>query len=57
MCTRVTKGFDGAKFSGSLKMCGSFRVSTVRAIMAIADPKMSFTVKIGVEWNFICIFV
>jgi len=33
------------KLSGSLRMYGSFRVRNVKAIMVIANPKMSFTVK------------
>ena len=45
MCTGVTKGFAGVKLSGSLKMYGCFRVNSVRAIMVIANPKMSLTVK------------
>jgi len=49
MCTGVTEGFVGVKLSGSLKRYGSFRVSIVRAIIVIANPKMSFTVKYG--WN------
>jgi len=49
MCSGVTKGFGGVKLSGSLKMYGSFRVSIVRTIIVIANPKMPFTVKCG--WN------
>jgi hypothetical protein len=37
------------KLSGSLKMHDSCRVNTVRIIIMIANPKMSFTVKKG--WN------
>jgi len=33
------------KLSGSLRMYGSFGVNKVRAIMVIANPTMSFTVK------------
>ena len=47
MCTGVTEGFAGVKLSGSLKMYGSFRVSIVRAIIVIGNPKMFFTVKYG----------
>jgi len=45
MCAGVTRGFAGVKLSGSLKMYGSFRVNFVNIIIAIANPKMSFTVK------------
>jgi hypothetical protein len=33
LCTGVTNGFAGVKLSGSLKMQGSFSVSTVSIIM------------------------
>ena len=33
------------KLSGSLKIYGSFRVSADNIIMAIANPRMSFTEK------------
>jgi len=49
MCTGVTKGFAGVKLSGSLRIFGSFRVNSVRAIIVIANPRMSLTVKQG--WN------
>jgi len=49
MCTGVTNGLAGVKLSGSLSIYGSFRVSTVNAMIMIANPKMSFTVKYG--WN------
>ena len=49
MCMGVTRGFAGVKLSGSLRMYGSFRVNIVRAMMVIANPKMSFSVKYG--WN------
>ena len=42
---RVTEGFAGVKLSGSLRMFGSFRVRMVKAIIAIVNPTMSFTVK------------
>jgi hypothetical protein len=45
MCTGVTRGFAGVKLSGSLRMYGSFRVSTVSIIKVTANPRMSFTVK------------
>jgi hypothetical protein len=45
MCTGVTRGFAGVKLSGSLRMYGSFRVSTVSIIKVIANPRMFFTVK------------
>jgi len=45
MCTGVTNGSARVKLSGSLKMCGSFRVSIVSAIIVIVNPRMSFTVK------------
>jgi hypothetical protein len=45
MYTGVTEGFAGVKLSGSLRMYGSFRVKMVRAIMTIANPTISFTVK------------
>ena len=45
MCTGVTSGFVGVKLSGSLKIYGSFRVSVDNIIMAIANPRMSFTEK------------
>ena len=45
MCTGVTEGFAGVKLSGSVKMCGSFRVSTVKVIIAIGNTEMSFSVK------------
>jgi hypothetical protein len=45
MCTGVTEGFAELKLSGSIKKCGSFRVSTANAIKEIANPKMFFTVK------------
>ena len=45
MCVGVTEGFAGVKLSGSIKMCGSFRVRTANAIIVIANPKMFFTVK------------
>ena len=47
MCAGVTEGFSGVKLSRSIKMCGSFRVSTATAIIVIANPKISFTVKWG----------
>ena len=40
-CTGVTKGFAGVKLSGSLKICGSFRVNTVSIMMVAANSKMS----------------
>ena len=49
MCTGVTNGFAGVKLSRSLRMYGSFRVSIVRVMMVIANPKMSFTVKYGLN--------
>ena len=49
MCTGVTSGLAGLKLSGSLRMYGSFGVSTVNIIMVIVNPKISFTVKYG--WN------
>ena len=49
MCTGVTSGLAGLKLSGSLRMCGSFRVNTVNIIMVIANPRISFTVQYG--WN------
>ena len=48
MCTGVTGGLAGVKLSGSLRMCGSFRVATVN-IMVTVSPKICFTVKYG--WN------
>ena len=45
MCAGVTEGIAGVKFSGSIKMCGSFRASTATAIIVIANSKMLFTVK------------
>jgi len=45
MCTGVTEGFAGVKLSGSLRVYGSFRVKMVGAIMVIANPTVSFTVK------------
>jgi len=45
MCTGVTRGFAGVKLSGSLRMYGSFSVRMVKAIIAIVNPTMSFTVK------------
>jgi len=45
MCTGVTGGFAGVKFSGSLKMYSSFRVNTVSFMIVIVNPKISFTVK------------
>lgn len=41
----VTRGFAGVKLSGSLRMYGSFRVNTVRAMIVRVNPKISFTVK------------
>jgi Mg2+/citrate symporter len=49
MCTGVTRGFAGVKLSGSLKMCGSFRVNTVGIMMGTGNPTISFTVKY--RWN------
>ena len=49
MCTGVTSGLAGVKLSGSLRMYGSFRVNIVNIIMAIVNPRISFTVKYG--WN------
>jgi hypothetical protein len=37
------------KLSGSLRMYGSFRVRAVRIIKVIMNPKMSFTVKYGLN--------
>ena len=37
------------KLSGSLRMYGSFRASTINIIMVNANPRISFTVKYG--WN------
>jgi hypothetical protein len=45
ICTGVISGLTGVKLSGSIKMYGSLRVNTVRIIIVIANPKMSFTVK------------
>lgn len=45
----VTRGFAGVKLSGSLRMYGSFRVSTVSAMIMRTNPKISLTVKYG--WN------
>jgi hypothetical protein len=46
MCTGgVTEEFAGVKLSGSLKMYGSFNVSTVRTIIVTANNKVSFAVK------------
>ena len=45
MCTGVTRGFAGVKLSGSLRMYGSFCVRMVKAIIAIMNPTISFTVK------------
>jgi len=47
MCTGVTNGFAGVKLSGSLRIYGSFSVNIVRAMMAIVNPRTSFTVKYG----------
>jgi hypothetical protein len=44
------------KLSGSLKMCGSFRFSTVNIMMVIANPKICLYCKVGVEWDFISVF-
>lgn len=49
MCTGVTNGLAGVKLSGSLNRYGSFSVRIVSAIMVIANPSRSFTVKYG--WN------
>jgi hypothetical protein len=49
MCTGVTSGLAGMKLSGSLRMYGSFRASTINIIMVNANPRISFTVKYG--WN------
>ena len=49
MCTGVSNGLAGVKLSGSLRMYGSFRVSAVRIMRVIMNPRMSFTVKYG--WN------
>jgi len=43
MRTGVNEGFAGVKLSGSIKMCGSYRVSTVNVIIVIAITKMSVT--------------
>jgi hypothetical protein len=47
--TGVTRGFAGVKLSGSLRMYGSFRASTVSIIRVRVNPKISLTVKYG--WN------
>jgi len=49
MWTGVSRGFAGVKLSGSLRMYGSFRVSTINIMMVRVNPKISFTVKYG--WN------
>jgi hypothetical protein len=49
MWAGVTRGFAGVKLSGSLRVYGSFRVSTVNIIKVIKNSTMSFTVKYW--WN------
>ena len=43
----VSSGLAGVKLSGSLRIYGSFRVKTVRAIKVIMNPRMSLVVKYG----------
>ena len=47
ICTGVTSGLGGVKLSGSLRIYGSFRVKTVRAIKVIMNPRISLVVKYG----------
>jgi len=47
--TGVTREFAGVKLSGSLRMYGSFRVSTVSIMRVRVNPKTSFTVALLVD--------
>ena len=41
MCTGVAEGIAGVKLCGCVKLCGSFGVGTVRAVIVIVNREMS----------------
>jgi len=51
MCTGVTSGFAGLKFSTSPSMFGSFEIMNMKTIEIVVPGSRSFTENEG--WNFI----